>query len=124
MLVPKWALLASTLTTLATACVPPDCDRVDLGSCVNACCKLAWRLPSVEPLAFASNTTFDTLWGNLGSLRAYDPASALLYVLVAQGQSEQLSLAAVDATGTVQSHAHLHGDVGSSSEVLMAMAIG
>ena len=65
-----------------------------------------------------------TLWGNLGSLRAYDPASASLYVLVAQGQSEQLSLAAVDATGTVQSHARLHGDVGSSSEVLMAMAIG
>ena len=53
----------------------------------------------------------------------YDPASASLYVLVAQGQSEQLSLAAVDATGTVQSHARLHGDVGSSSEVLMAMAI-
>ena len=74
-----------------------------------------------HPLA---NTTFDTLWGNLGSLRAYDPASASLYVLVAQGQSEQLSLAAVDATGTVQSHAHLHGDVGSSSEVLMSMALG
>ena len=58
------------------------------------------------------------------ALRAFDPASASLYVLVAQGQSEQLSLAAVDATGTVRSHAHLHGDVGSSSEVLMAMAIG
>ena len=45
-------------------------------------------------------------------------------MLVAQGQSEQLSLAAVDATGTVQSHARLHGDAGSSSEVLMSMAIG
>ena len=32
--------------------------------------------------------------------------------------------AAVDASGTVQSHARLHGDVGSSSEVLMSMAIG
>lgn len=30
----------SSICLLATGCVPPDCDRPDHGTCVNACCKL------------------------------------------------------------------------------------
>jgi len=30
----------SAFFSLGGACVPPDCDRPDLGTCVNACCKL------------------------------------------------------------------------------------
>lgn len=43
----------------ASACVDPDCDRVDEGSCLNACCKLSWALPSYagSPLDFARNVS-------------------------------------------------------------------
>ena len=44
--------LALLLAPLALACVPPDCDHVDEGSCVNACCKLSWDLPGVDARAF------------------------------------------------------------------------
>ena len=110
---PQWSATTKLLSGVGVRPSGPGIDWRTLDPASGA-----W---TSQPLA---NTTFDTLWGNLGSLRAYDAASASLYVLVAQGQSEQLSLAAVDATGTVQSHARLHGDVGSSSEVLMSMAIG
>lgn len=43
---------------LADACDPPDCDNVDEGSCVNACCKLSWRLPYIErPRDFVENVS-------------------------------------------------------------------
>ena len=48
------------LFSLATthACVPPDCDRPDNGSCLNACCKLSWKLRGLsDPLAFAKNVS-------------------------------------------------------------------
>ena len=32
--------LLATLLTTSLACVPPDCDRPDVGTCGNACCKL------------------------------------------------------------------------------------
>lgn len=52
------AALALVLPLTAIACVPPDCDRVDEGSCVNACCKLAWEVTSVDdPLTFCRNVS-------------------------------------------------------------------
>ena len=48
------------LFSLATthACMPPDCDRPDNGSCLNACCKLSWKLRGLsDPLAFAKNVS-------------------------------------------------------------------
>ena len=48
------------LFALATthACIPPDCDRPDNGSCLNACCKLSWKLRGLsDPLAFAKNVS-------------------------------------------------------------------
>jgi len=33
---------------LAGACTPPDCDNVDLGTCVEACCKLEWYVPDTS----------------------------------------------------------------------------
>ena len=49
--------LALLLAPLALACVPPDCDHVDEGSCVNACCKLSWDLPGVDARAFIENVS-------------------------------------------------------------------
>eukprot|EP00656_Telonema_subtile_P002853 TRINITY_DN112_c0_g1_i1.p1 TRINITY_DN112_c0_g1~~TRINITY_DN112_c0_g1_i1.p1 ORF type:complete len:190 (-),score=39.51 TRINITY_DN112_c0_g1_i1:306-875(-) len=43
-----FVLLASAL-----ACVPPDCTRVDRGTCVNACCKLQWIVQD-DPETFAN----------------------------------------------------------------------
>ena len=90
------------------------------------------------------------LWGNLGSVRAFDAASGALYVLLGQGHSERLHVAAIDtATGTVRrrrpdpcnlraaphsrvtaplpaqvtSHAQLTGDLGKSSEILLQLAL-
>ena len=81
----------------------------------------AWKS---RPLAFAANTTFSTLWGNLGSVRAYDSSASELFVLMAQGTSEELHLGRIDATsGTVTSHARLHGDVGISGEIILSLAI-
>ena len=83
--------------------------------------KGAW---TSRPLQFSGNASFSTLWGNLGSVRAFDAATSALYVLMAQGRSETLHLARIDtASGTVTSHAALHGDLGWSSEVLLAMTL-
>ena len=38
-------LLLGLVIHAAVSCEPPDCDRVDLGSCVGACCKVTWTLP-------------------------------------------------------------------------------
>ena len=48
---------ALLLAPFALACVPPDCDHVDEGSCVNACCKLSWDLPGVDARAFIENVS-------------------------------------------------------------------
>jgi hypothetical protein len=46
----SWLLLAfGTSTTFA--CVAPDCDRVDSGTCVNACCRLGWSVPFPPKIA-------------------------------------------------------------------------
>jgi hypothetical protein len=47
------AVLLSGLLMGALACVPPDCDRPDSGTCVGACCKLQWTVPSLPPKTFA-----------------------------------------------------------------------
>ena len=39
-------IVAVSVIGSTAACVPPDCDRQDLGSCVNACCKLQWEVAS------------------------------------------------------------------------------
>ena len=38
--------LSLTNFLASSACVPPDCDRKDAGTCVNACCKLRWEVAS------------------------------------------------------------------------------
>merc|ERR1712156_104571 len=45
---------------IAYACVPPDCDRPDYGSCGNACCKLQFTVQgSTEEVAAKLNKTLD-----------------------------------------------------------------
>lgn len=78
-----------------------------------------------RPLRFSeSGSRLDNLWGNLGSVRAVNPGSGSLFVLMARGQSEKLQLAEVNVTtGTVLgSPPYLNGFLGSSTEVLMSMA--
>lgn len=47
----------AAVLTFTAGCVPPDCERVDEGSCLNACCKLQWELPSISALDFAQNVS-------------------------------------------------------------------
>ena len=44
-------LSALLLATPASACAPPDCERTDHGTCVNACCKLHWTVPQAPHAA-------------------------------------------------------------------------
>jgi hypothetical protein len=92
------------------------------GGSSNSSSNSTW---SSTPLKFAipqnASETFQTLWGNLGSVRAYD--SGMLYVLLAQGRSEKLHLCGIDVQrGAVVSAALLNGDLGFSSEVLLQLA--
>ena len=114
---PNWEPSASMLYGVGAR---PDGPGIDWRSLDVA--KGVW---SSRPLGFAANASapFTTLWGNLGSVRAFDAASSSLYILVAKGRSGRISVARVDvASGVVTSHAPLHGDVGWSGEVLLAMA--
>merc|ERR1719215_520590 len=51
------AFLTATLSTLvvslgmAAACIPPDCDRPDFGTCVGACCKLDFAFAGLQVTA-------------------------------------------------------------------------
>mmetsp|Transcript_86149 Transcript_86149/g.171050 ORF Transcript_86149/g.171050 Transcript_86149/m.171050 type:complete len:177 (-) Transcript_86149:138-668(-) len=50
-------IVATALCALlgnASACVPPDCDRPDLGTCVNACCKLQFSFSGLSGKALVS----------------------------------------------------------------------
>ena len=40
--------LASSALSEVGACDPPDCDRPDMGTCVNACCKLRFDFDSIS----------------------------------------------------------------------------
>tara|TARA_B110000208_G_scaffold188398_1_gene248016 strand:- start:520 stop:1482 length:963 start_codon:yes stop_codon:yes gene_type:complete len=69
---------------------------------------LDWR--SLDPLAspevwtstplrnpkFNATLNFTALWGNLGSVRAYDSSMGLLYVLIAVDRQEKIHIGAVD----------------------------
>ena len=44
-------LSALLLATPASACAPPDCERTDHGTCVNACCKLHWTVSQAPKTA-------------------------------------------------------------------------
>ena len=37
------------------ACNPPDCDRPDLGTCVEACCKVGWNVTGIDASTFSTN---------------------------------------------------------------------
>ena len=37
------------LSATVNACEPPDCDRPDHGTCVMACCKLAFTVEGLQP---------------------------------------------------------------------------
>eukprot|EP00747_Dinoflagellata_sp_TGD_P215290 gnl/TRDRNA2_/TRDRNA2_88006_c0_seq1.p1 gnl/TRDRNA2_/TRDRNA2_88006_c0~~gnl/TRDRNA2_/TRDRNA2_88006_c0_seq1.p1 ORF type:complete len:183 (-),score=22.28 gnl/TRDRNA2_/TRDRNA2_88006_c0_seq1:185-733(-) len=44
-------LFAVLLADAARACVPPDCDRPDFGTCVNACCRLDFSMSGLQTSA-------------------------------------------------------------------------
>ena len=77
------------------------------------------------PLNYEGNVTWNNLWGNLGSMRAYDEANDVLYVLVSLGRSEQLHFATIDVKKKMmrKNPVMLNGDVGFSSEVLLQMVL-
>ena len=52
------ALMLPLLSVLL-ACVPPDCDRPDFGTCGNACCSLLVHFPNTSSVALmhALNST-------------------------------------------------------------------
>lgn len=47
---PRFIVFVAVLFTVAvaSACEPPDCDNVDRGTCVQACCKLQFDLQGVS----------------------------------------------------------------------------
>ena len=77
------------------------------------------------PLNYEGNVTWNNLWGNLGSMRAYDETSDVLYVLVSLGRSEKLHFATIDVKKEMmrENPVLLNGDVGFSSEVLLQMVL-
>eukprot|EP00040_Diaphanoeca_grandis_P038628 m.256924 g.256924 ORF g.256924 m.256924 type:complete len:177 (+) comp34830_c0_seq1:1-531(+) len=54
------SFIALALVTLTFACVAPDCDRPDFGTCGNACCKLMITFPGT-PASKLVATLNDTL---------------------------------------------------------------
>ena len=85
---------------------------------------------SSAPLKYAANinTTFPGLEGNLGSMRAYDSVSGLLYIMAGRGDPSNptLEIVTIDVhTGTLVAHSGtLNGDVGYSGSVLSQISIG
>ena len=77
------------------------------------------------PLNYEGNVTWNNLWGNLGSMRAYDETNDVLYVLVSLGRSEKLHFATIDVKKEMmrRNPVMLNGDVGFSSEVLLQMVL-
>ena len=86
----------------------------------------AW---SSRALAGNNATSFTSLDGNLGSVRAYDESDGVLYSLLGEGSGDDdtahsMHLAKIDvATGAVVSSAPLHGDVGDSGSILLQLAL-
>ena len=62
-----------------------------------------WSSTPLGNPAYNATVNYTAVWGNLGSVRAYDHSSAgLLYVLVAVDRQEKIHIGAVDAaTGTL-----------------------
>ena len=74
----------------------------------------------------SNNTTFNELWGNLGSVRAHDPVNNRLYFLMGKQRSQQIHLGTIDIqTGSLMSPTPppLNGDTGFSGEILMQLAL-
>ena len=80
-------------------------------------------------LASPDNTSWTSLDGNLGSVRAFDRDGGALYTLLGQGEGDDDSahsthLAKIDvSSGAVLQHAPLNGDVGSSGSILLQLAL-
>ena len=81
------------------------------------------------PLKYAAtvNITFPGLEGNLGSVRSFDSASGILYVMAGRGDPSNptLELVTIDAsTGTLVAHSGtLNGDVGFSGSILSQFSL-
>jgi hypothetical protein len=77
-----------------------------------------------QPLAFKEKVApLRVVLGNLGSVRAYDPSTKSMYVLLSPTpDAEKIHLARIDlATGTVSTHPILNGDVGWSGSILLQL---
>jgi hypothetical protein len=77
-----------------------------------------------KPLAFEDkNSSLLVLNGNLGSVRAYDPSTKSMFVMLSTDpNAEKVHLARINlATGTVSTHPTLNGDTGFSGSVLLQM---
>mmetsp|Transcript_19173 Transcript_19173/g.38774 ORF Transcript_19173/g.38774 Transcript_19173/m.38774 type:complete len:164 (-) Transcript_19173:225-716(-) len=48
---------------IAQACVAPDCDNQDCGSCANACCKLSFSFPPSMASSDIASVLNDTIKG-------------------------------------------------------------
>ena len=80
------------------------------------------------PLTYAPNVnvTFPGLEGNLGSVRAFDGAAGMLYIMAGRGDPSNPSLELVKinvSSGTLVAHSGpLHGDVGVSGSILSQLS--
>ena len=43
----------SVIIGLSLGCDPPNCNNVDCGTCVEACCRLSWNVTGINGLQFA-----------------------------------------------------------------------
>eukprot|EP00161_Ancyromonas_sigmoides_P025876 TRINITY_DN880_c0_g1_i2.p1 TRINITY_DN880_c0_g1~~TRINITY_DN880_c0_g1_i2.p1 ORF type:complete len:193 (-),score=105.82 TRINITY_DN880_c0_g1_i2:55-561(-) len=50
MIVKSTLVIGAVAATAVLGCQPPNCDRVDFGSCGNACCKVRVNHPSADPV--------------------------------------------------------------------------
>jgi hypothetical protein len=50
MFVKSTLVIGAVAATAVLGCQPPNCDRVDFGSCGNACCKVRVNHPSADPV--------------------------------------------------------------------------
>lgn len=55
------ALVVAICAIIAGGCQPPDCDRVDFGSCGNACCRMEYHFAiPVDELLIDVQSVFDS----------------------------------------------------------------
>ena len=57
----------------------------------------AWTSNPLANAAYNATLNYTAVWGNLGSVRAYDAGAGVLYTLVAVHRQEKIHIGAVDA---------------------------